>query len=89
MKDAESKAKWAIQLIKLEPLPELIEHMKRILGFLESFDELDLSEVEPMVSPIEGATPLRDDVPGEPIPRSAALRDAPDTQAGFFRAPKP
>ncbi|MGB9589534.1 MAG: Asp-tRNA(Asn)/Glu-tRNA(Gln) amidotransferase subunit GatC, partial [Candidatus Hydrothermia bacterium] len=64
-------------------------HMKRVLGFLESFDELDLSGVEPMVSPIEGETPLREDEPGNPISRSEALRDAPDTQAGFFRAPRP
>lgn len=89
MKDAESKARWAIQLIKLRPTPELIDHMKKILGFLESFDELDLSGVEPMVSPIEGETPLRPDEPGKPIPRSDALRDAPDTQAGFFRCPRP
>lgn len=89
MKDAEEKARWAIQLIKLKPSPGLIEHIKKILGFLESFDELDLSGVESMVSPIAGETPLRDDEPGKPIPRTAALRDAPDTQAGFFRGPRP
>lgn len=89
MKDAKEKAKWAIRLAKLEPTPELVEHMKKILGFLESFSELDLSDVEPMVSPLEGETPLRSDEPGKPISRSEALRDAPDTQAGFFRCPRP
>lgn len=89
MKDAEGKARWAIQLAKLRPTPELIEHIKKVLGFLESFEDLDLNGVEPLVSPIEGATPLRDDNPENPIPRSEALRDAPDTQAGFFRCPRP
>lgn len=89
MKDAEEKARWAIQLAKLSPTPELMEHIKKVLGFLESFADLDLSGVEPMVSPMDGETPLRDDTPGNPIPRSEALRDAPDTRAGFFRCPRP
>ncbi|MEO0141622.1 MAG: Asp-tRNA(Asn)/Glu-tRNA(Gln) amidotransferase subunit GatC [candidate division WOR-3 bacterium] len=89
MKGAKEKARWAIQLAKLEPTQELIEHMSKILGFLESFSELDLSDVEPLVSPLEGDTPLRDDEPSRPISRSEALRDAPDTQAGFFRCPRP
>lgn len=89
MRDAEDKARWAIRLVKLRPTSELVEHTKKILGFLESFDEIDLSGVEPMVSPIKGVTLLRDDEPEKPIPRSHALRDAPDTQAGFFRGPRP
>jgi len=89
VKDAEEKAKRAIQLIKLAPSPELIEHIKRVLGFLESFADIDLEGVEPMLSPMDCETPLREDKAGKPIPRSSALRDAPDTQAGFFRGPKP
>jgi len=38
---------------------------------------------------MDGETPLREDEAGKPIPRSSALRDAPDTQAGFFRGPRP
>jgi len=89
MRDLEKEAKKALSLARLEPGPDLIEHVKRVLELMESFSGLDLSGVEPMISPLNEKTPLREDVPDKPLSRSRALSDAPDTQAGFFRTPRP
>ena len=82
-------ARRAFELAKIEPDEELLDHLEKILGFVRAFDELDLEGVEPMVSPLEGPTPLRPDEPAPPLERSKVLREAPDTQAGFIRAPSP
>ena len=89
MEDHTKKAEYALALIFLARDPGLSDHVGRVLALMKGFEELDLSEVEPLISPLPGQTPLREDVPGKPLSRSEALADAPDTQAGFFRTSKP
>ncbi len=79
----------AFALAKIEPDEELLGHLEKILGFVKAFEDLDLEGIEPMVSPLEGATPLRPDEPTPSLERSKVLKEAPDTQAGFIRAPSP
>ena len=83
------KAEHALELVKLSPDPDLVAHVARVLEMMEGFKRLDLEKVEPMITPLPGPTPLRPDQPGQTLARADALRDAPDTQAGFFRAPRP
>ena len=41
----------------------LKKDMQEILDYMELLNELDVSNVEPMYTPIEGSSPLRKDVP--------------------------
>ncbi len=87
--DVRAQAEHALELVKLEKDPETVEHLIRVLKMIEDFKQLNLEGVEPMVSPVPAPTPLRPDQPGQTLSRSEALSDAPDTQAGFFRTPRP
>lgn len=63
-------------------------------GILEHFDQLnraDTSDVEPMAQVLfesGEAAALRDDVVIPPIGNTAAVANAPQTGAGYFKVPK-
>ncbi|MCD6416198.1 MAG: Asp-tRNA(Asn)/Glu-tRNA(Gln) amidotransferase subunit GatC [Planctomycetes bacterium] len=58
-----------------------------ILTYMEKLNELDTSGVEPMLHGVEGRQPARPDSAGPSLPRDEALRNAPESQNGFFRVP--
>jgi aspartyl-tRNA(Asn)/glutamyl-tRNA(Gln) amidotransferase subunit C len=63
-------------------------------GILDHFDKLneaDTTGVEPMTQVLFDADPaptLRDDVPVPPLGTQAALANAPQAAAGYFKVPK-
>ena len=60
----------------------------RVLAFMDTLDELDLSDVEPTRHVVPIDTPLRDDVVGETLPQAAALANAPAEDGEAFIVPK-
>jgi aspartyl-tRNA(Asn)/glutamyl-tRNA(Gln) amidotransferase subunit C len=62
-----------------------------ILGHMDKLNEIDTTGVEPMAQVLfdagETAT-LRDDVPVPPLGNQAALANAPQPGAGYFKVPK-
>jgi aspartyl-tRNA(Asn)/glutamyl-tRNA(Gln) amidotransferase subunit C len=62
-----------------------------ILGHIDKLNELDVTGVEPMAQVLfetaDGAT-LRPDVPAPPLGNPAALANAPQSGAGYFKVPK-
>ena len=62
-----------------------------ILGHIDKLNELDVTGVEPMAQVLfetaDGAT-LRTDAPQPPLGNQAALANAPQSGAGYFKVPK-
>jgi aspartyl-tRNA(Asn)/glutamyl-tRNA(Gln) amidotransferase subunit C len=72
---------------------EIAKFQVDLNGILEHFDKLNLADtdgVEPMAQVLfdaaESAT-LREDAPREPLGNTAALANAPQPGAGYFKVP--
>ena len=75
-----------------QELEVLRGQLDQILAYIDKLKELDTEGVEPAVG-VTGAggeqpIALRDDVPGETLPRDSALANAPESGEGHFRVPK-
>ncbi len=81
------------ELARLELTSEELDLFTRqlgdILGYVEQIRDLDTSGVTP-TSHVLNLPVERDDVIVEPLPRVAALANAPDaaTEAGLFKVPR-
>ena len=65
-------------------LDEILEHMDRL-------NEIDTGDVEPMsqvLYPAEETATLRPDRPAPPLSNQAAVANAPQAGAGYFKVPK-
>ena len=69
-------------------LPALADEFNAILGFIEQLQELDVSDVEPMVSVTPMRLPRREDVVSDGNQQARVLANAPDAREGFFAVPK-
>ena len=59
-----------------------------ILQYVEKLNELDTSEVEPLVHAAPRANVFRPDSAGQSLPPEEALRNAPDRTGGHFKVPR-
>ena len=59
-----------------------------ILRYMEKLDELDTTDVEPLVHVSERQNVFREDAVGEPLPREDALSNAPESRQGCFKVPR-
>jgi aspartyl-tRNA(Asn)/glutamyl-tRNA(Gln) amidotransferase subunit C len=65
--------------------------LDEILQHVDKLNELDTASVEPMAQVLfegEEAETLRADVPAPPLGNEAALANAPQAGAGYFKVPK-
>ena len=69
-------------------LPALADEFNAILGFIEQLQELDVSDVEPMVSVTPMRLPRRADLVSDGDQQAKVLANAPDAREGFFAVPK-
>ena len=63
------------------------EQLSDILEHVSALNALDTKDVPPMSSVVVESSRLREDVPGEPMPREDLLRNAPDVESNQFRVP--
>lgn len=70
---------------KLEPLAG---ELSSILNWIEQLQELDTDGVEPMASVSDVVLPQRKDVVTDGNCQAAVLKNAPDSEDGFFAVPK-
>jgi aspartyl-tRNA(Asn)/glutamyl-tRNA(Gln) amidotransferase subunit C len=68
-------------------LMRIAPELSKILGHVETMNELDLEGVEPTSHVVDLTNVLRADVPRESLPRERALEQAPDAAGGGFRVP--
>ena len=66
----------------------MVPEFNNILGWVEQLAEVDTKGVEPLTAVIANELRLRDDVVDDGDCRDAVLKNAPDSQHGFFAVPK-
>ncbi len=66
----------------------LAAELDSFLGYIETLQELDTSEIEPTSHPIPLPTPMRDDEPEAPIDAELAVANAPESADSAFLVPK-
>ena len=83
-----------LHVARLARLALTDEEIERLTGELDAIleavgvvAELDLAEIEPTSHPLDLVNVWDDDVPRDPLPRDAALANAPSTEDGLFRVP--
>jgi aspartyl-tRNA(Asn)/glutamyl-tRNA(Gln) amidotransferase subunit C len=59
-----------------------------ILGYMDKLSELDTSAVEPMYTPVDHVSVMRDDVVEKRYAREDILKNAPETDGSFFIVPR-
>jgi len=67
---------------------QIQKDLNNILGMVEKLQELDLSEVEPLVYISEEVNVLREDEVKNQVSREAALSNAPDRKDPYFKVAK-
>ena len=95
MKITEEQVRYVAALSNLQLSVEEVARLRADLdGILEHMDrlnEIDTSGVEPMAQVLyeagEGST-LRPDTPAAPLGNAAAMANAPQPGAGYFKVPK-
>jgi aspartyl-tRNA(Asn)/glutamyl-tRNA(Gln) amidotransferase subunit C len=71
-----------------EEKAEIIEKMNKILTFVEKLNEIDTSNVEPLIYMNEETNVLRADDVEQIITQKDALKNAPDKDSDYFKVPK-
>ena len=74
--------------LKEDEAEGLKEDMNKILGYMETLNELDTTGVEPLNHVVEQPAILRKDVAKDPISHEDALKNAPDADSDYFRVPR-
>ena len=64
------------------------QQLEAILGHVESLAALDVSGIEPTSYPAPVYDVMREDLPGDSLPREAVLANAPDQAQDQIRVPK-
>lgn len=70
-----------------DELDSLASDLRAIIGYVEVLNEVDTTDVAPMVHAVELQNVLRPDVPNESLARPAALSNAPRTDGEYFLVP--
>jgi aspartyl-tRNA(Asn)/glutamyl-tRNA(Gln) amidotransferase subunit C len=67
---------------------EILNDMNRMLSFVDKLNELDTSNVEPLIYMTNENNVLRSDEPEITISQKEALKNAPKKDSDYFKAPK-
>lgn len=80
------------QMAKLSPSDNQIESLRTELASMMALSsklkDADLSDVEPMTSPVESSNRLAEDEPGRTFSAEQVAKLAPDSKDGSIRVPK-
>ena len=67
---------------------EILNDMNNMLAFVDKLNELDTSDVEPLIYMTEERNIMREDIPANTISQKEALKNAPKKDSDYFKAPK-
>ena len=75
--------------LKLTPaeIDDYVGKLGQVLGYVEMLDEVDVTDIEPMVHAIELTNVLREDTLVPSLPRADGLKNAPKQDGRYFLVP--
>lgn len=88
IQEVEKVAKLARLKLNEDQLELYAGQLSSILEHIAELGKLEIEGVEPMAHPIPLNNRLDDDVPGDPMPVDALLRNAPEVVDSFISVPK-
>jgi len=88
IKDVEYIASLAKLKFSDHEMRKLQGELNKILQYMDTLNELDTQNVEPLENINDTENVLREDEPGESLTSEEALRNAPAKTDGFFKVPK-
>jgi len=71
-----------------EKIDQYAAQLDDILGYMDKLGELDTANVEPMYTPVDQVSVMRDDVVKKDYARADILKNAPETDGAFFIVPR-
>ena len=86
--DVERVASLARLSVTEEEAERLAAEFDSFLGYIETLQELDTSDIEPTSHPIPLPTPMREDLPEASIDAELAVANAPESSETSFLVPK-
>jgi aspartyl-tRNA(Asn)/glutamyl-tRNA(Gln) amidotransferase subunit C len=86
--DVEKVALLARLKLGEDELKNLASDLMSIIGYVETLEKIDTSNVEPQTQFISAENVFRADEPRESLPREQALKNAPRCTDEFFLVPK-
>ena len=67
---------------------EIIKDLNKILTFVEKLNELDTSDVEPLIYMTNEVNVMREDEVHQDLSQKDALKNAPKKDSDYFKVPK-
>jgi aspartyl-tRNA(Asn)/glutamyl-tRNA(Gln) amidotransferase subunit C len=71
-----------------DKLDQFTGQLSSILQYMEKLNELETTDVEPLYSPVEQTTVLREDVVEKKFKREELLANAPEDDGQYFIVPR-
>jgi aspartyl-tRNA(Asn)/glutamyl-tRNA(Gln) amidotransferase subunit C len=71
-----------------EETEKMAEEMNQILDYMQTLDEINTEDVEPLRHVIDLEFRTRKDEAKEPLNHEEALKNAPDSDSDYFRVPR-
>ncbi len=88
----EDEVRYVAHLSRLALSEEEVDTFGRqlddIISYVEKLNELDTSDVEPMIHAADQKNVFREDRAGESLRRKEALQNAPEKAEGCFKVPR-
>ena len=88
VKDVEHVAKLARLELTEEEKELYTKQLGDVLKYVDQMNEVDTTNVEPMIQVVDFVNVTRDDEPKQDISKEALMSNAPDAENGFFKVPK-
>ena len=70
-----------------EEIDSYISDVNRILDLVSEIQDVDTTDVEPLLNVLDEFSKTRDDIAGLKVSREDALKNAPDTDGVYFQVP--
>ena len=67
---------------------EILNDMNRMLAFVDKLNEMDTTNVEPLIYMTDGRNVMREDEPKQTLTQKEALKNAPKKDSDYFKVPK-
>ncbi|MHC1751330.1 Asp-tRNA(Asn)/Glu-tRNA(Gln) amidotransferase subunit GatC [Humidesulfovibrio sp.] len=71
-----------------ETIGQYAAQLDGILEYMDKLSELDTTSVEPLYTPVDQVSVMRDDVVKKDYAREDILKNAPETDGAFFIVPR-